>query len=99
MLKAQGFSCQKDQYEFAAKPIQKRPECSILRAKHRITQTEVAVKVSSKKRLSDSAISQFKYEASILYKCRHRQIIQVLEVFETDDHIYMVTEFCEGGDL
>ena len=60
---------------------------------------ELAVKVADKKKLDKNAISQFKYEASILYKCRHQNIVKCLEVFESEENIYMVTEFCQGGDL
>ena len=60
---------------------------------------DVAVKVADKKKLDQNAISQFKYEASLLYKCRHPHIVKCLEVFESDENIYMVTEFCQGGDL
>ena len=60
---------------------------------------DVAVKVADKKKLDENTLSQFKYEASVLYKSRHPYIVKCLEVFESDENIYMVTEFCQGGDL
>ena len=59
----------------------------------------MAVKVVDKKSISESTLSKFNYEASILNTCKHRQIVKVLEVFETSDHLFMVTQFCKGGDL
>ena len=66
-----------------------------MHAKHRVSCMEVAVKVADKQ----NAISKLKYEASVLYKCRHPHIVKCLEVFETDESMNMVTEFCQGGDL
>ena len=43
--------------------------------------------------------AQIYSEAKILYKCSHEIIIKCVEVFESSRHIYMVTEFCQGGDL
>ena len=66
-----------------------------MHAKHKASNMEVAVKVADKQ----NAISKLKYEASILYKCRHAHIAKCIEVLETEDSVYMVTEFCQGGDL
>ena len=67
-----------------------------MHAKHRVSHMEVAVKVADKQ---NAAIFKLKNEASILYKCRHPNIVRCLEVFETEENMYMVTEFCQGGDL
>ena len=38
-------------------------------------------------------------EISILQKISHKNIVKLIEVKKTKSHIYMVTEFCNGGSL
>lgn len=38
-------------------------------------------------------------EIFILKRVRHKNVIRLLEVFETDSNIMLVMELAEGGDL
>ena len=38
-------------------------------------------------------------EYEILTKLNHPNIVKLLEYYQDDDHFYLVTEFCEGGEL
>jgi serine/threonine protein kinase len=38
-------------------------------------------------------------EVAILKKTRHRGICQLLDNFETQNHIAFVVELCSGGDM
>ena len=38
-------------------------------------------------------------EISILQKISHKNIVKLIEVKKTKSHIYIVTEFCNGGSL
>ena len=38
-------------------------------------------------------------EISILQKIKHPNIVRLIEVKKTKSHIYIVTEFCNGGSL
>ena len=71
----------------------------MLKAYHKITKQPVAVKKIDKCKLDDKNRAQIYSEAKILYKCSHDVIIKCVEVFESSQYIYMVTEFCHGGDL
>jgi len=38
-------------------------------------------------------------EIEILKNVRHPNILVLYEYFESDDHVYLVTELCKGGDM
>lgn len=40
-----------------------------------------------------------RYEIDILKNLDHPNILRLYEVFEDNKCIYLVTEFCEGGEL
>ncbi|OMJ85840.1 hypothetical protein SteCoe_12753 [Stentor coeruleus] len=59
---------------------------------------KVAVKVIFKNKLNTSA-KRLKYEIDILLTLDHPNIIKCFETFEDENHIYIVMEFCSGGEL
>ncbi|CAI2382573.1 unnamed protein product [Moneuplotes crassus] len=67
---------------------------------HRLTEEMVAIKSLNKEFLTDE-VSRKKVmkEVKILKKMRHKNIIQLLDTFETQKHIIFVMELCSGGDL
>ena len=38
-------------------------------------------------------------EYEILLKLNHLNIVKLLEYYQDDDYFYLVTEFCDGGEL
>ena len=40
-----------------------------------------------------------RYEIDILKNLTHPNILRLYEVFEDRKNIYLVTEYCEGGEL
>ncbi|KAM8977606.1 serine/threonine-protein kinase Nek3-like [Pelodytes ibericus] len=52
-------------------------------------------------RLPKSAhpIPDSRQEAILLAKMKHPNIVAFLESFEVNDHLYIVMEYCDGGDL
>ena len=38
-------------------------------------------------------------EIKILKKVRHPNVIQLYEIIETEKELYMIMEFCNGGEL
>ena len=63
--------------------------------------TDVAIKVADKTS-DDSSIkewSNLRSEAATLYRCRHPSLVKCIEFHETVDIMFMITEFCAGGDL
>ena len=54
-----------------------------MHATHKSTGDEVAIKVFDRSLMDENARAHFKTEASILYKCKHHNVVKVIEVFET----------------
>lgn len=61
--------------------------------------TYVAIKALPKKKLDNSQVDLIKQEIRILNTLDHPNIIKYYEEYENDKYIYLVMEYCEGGDL
>lgn len=48
---------------------------------------------------SSAAIKESRQEAILLAKMKHPNIVTFREAFEADDHLYIVMEYCDCGDL
>ena len=59
---------------------------------------QVAIKIIDKKKaLQDSYVHKnFRREAKLLQMVHHPNILQLLEVVETDNSYYLITELCSG---
>jgi serine/threonine protein kinase len=68
-------------------------------AVHKKTGKKVAVKVMSKKEMTVQDVELQRREIEILKMCQHPYIIRLLDIFENEDHIYIVMENLSGGDL
>jgi serine/threonine protein kinase len=64
---------------------------------HKETGKEVAIKIMSKKLNNDLELT--KTEIDILKICHHPNIIKLYDIFDTADYIYIIMEYCAGGDL
>ncbi|MBA0860365.1 hypothetical protein Goshw_016888 [Gossypium schwendimanii] len=71
----------------------------VWRSRHRQNGLEVAVKEIDKKLLSSKVSESLLKEISILSTINHPNIIQLFEAIETEDRIFLVLEYCDGGDL
>ncbi|GLT34244.1 hypothetical protein SLA2020_087690 [Shorea laevis] len=60
---------------------------------------EVAVKEIDKKLLNPKSSENLLKEISILSTINHPNIIRLFEAIQTEEKIYLVLEYCEGGDL
>ena len=58
-----------------------------------------AVKIMRKDKISKNQSVRLKYEIDVLKNLDHPNILKLYEVFEDKQSIYLVTEFCSGGDL
>ena len=63
------------------------------------TKREVAIKIMAKKTMEPSDLELAKTEIDILKISQHPNIIKIYDVFSTADYIYIVMEYCAGGDL
>ncbi|KAF3526291.1 hypothetical protein F2Q69_00049718 [Brassica cretica] len=68
-------------------------------AKHRSSGLEVAIKEIDKKKLNPKVRDSLLKEISILRTIDHPNIIRLHEAIETGDRIFLVLEYCSGGDL
>jgi serine/threonine protein kinase len=66
---------------------------------HLKTKKKVAIKVIKKKNMSLKELELQKREIEVLKICQHPNVIRMLDVFENPEYIYIVLEYCAGGDL
>ncbi|XP_046822730.1 serine/threonine-protein kinase ULK3 isoform X1 [Vespa crabro] len=59
----------------------------------------VAIKCVNTSELSNSAINNLMTEISVLKILNHEHIIKMKEFFSIEKRVYIVTEYCDGGDL
>lgn len=71
----------------------------VWRATHRQSGALVAVKEIDKKQLNLVVNDNLMREISILRTIDHPNIIRLFEAIQTEDRIYLVLEYCGGGDL
>lgn len=71
----------------------------VWRSRHRSSGLEVAVKEIDKRQLSPKVRENLLKEISILSTINHPNIIRLFEAIQTNDRIYLVLEYCAGGDL
>lgn len=63
------------------------------------TEKAYAVKVIERESLSQAEDAAVLNEVSILKSLRHKNIIPLMDFFETPDCFYLVMEKCDGGDV
>ena len=72
-------------------------------ATHIPTQEKVAIKILDKQKLShnhtNDDVVRIKKEINILKQLRHKNIIQLYEIIESQSNLYIVMEYCEGKEL
>lgn len=73
----------------------------VKRGKHTLTGEIVAVKIISKFKLKDLAgdVTKIHREINIFKKLRHKNIIQLYEIFESKLNLFLVIEYCNKGEL
>jgi hypothetical protein len=72
---------------------------TVYRAVATRTREVVAVKAVARKKLNAKLQQSLESEISILRGRRHRNIVALVEIVKSPDYIYLVLEFCNGGDL
>ena len=63
------------------------------------TKEKVAVKIMNKNNMDSSDLELVRTEIEILKICQHPYIIKLYDIFENVDYIYIIMEYCSGGDL
>ncbi|KAM8856139.1 serine/threonine-protein kinase SIK1 [Spinachia spinachia] len=68
-------------------------------AKHKVTKTQVAIKIIDKTRLNPSNLEKIYREVQIMKLLNHPHIIKLYQVMETTDMLYIVTEYAKNGEM
>uniref|UniRef100_A0A672SCG6 non-specific serine/threonine protein kinase n=1 Tax=Sinocyclocheilus grahami TaxID=75366 RepID=A0A672SCG6_SINGR len=68
-------------------------------AKHRITKTEVAIKIIDKTQLDAVNLEKIYREVQIMKMLDHPHIIKLYQVMETKNMLYLVTEYAKNGEI
>jgi serine/threonine protein kinase len=72
----------------------------VITAVHKLTGHTVAIKTIEKSLMAEeSRRKKIFQEVLILSKIRDKRIIRLLEVFESKNHLLIITEYANGGDL
>lgn len=69
------------------------------KAHHRVTGAVVAIKAISLRKMDRKAQENLESEIHILQEVRHPNIVRLFEIQKSDRYIYLVLEYCAGGDL
>jgi len=67
-------------------------------ATHLLTGVKVAIKIMDKRQLGED-LPRIRLEIAAMKVLCHQNICKLLQVLETDTKIYMVLEYCPGGEL
>uniref|UniRef100_H3BBZ1 non-specific serine/threonine protein kinase n=1 Tax=Latimeria chalumnae TaxID=7897 RepID=H3BBZ1_LATCH len=68
-------------------------------ARHRVTKTQVAIKIIDKTRLDPVNLEKIYREVQIMKLLNHPHIIKLYQVMETKDMLYIVTEYAKNGEM
>ncbi|MCJ8739997.1 hypothetical protein PDJAM_G00053640 [Pangasius djambal] len=68
-------------------------------ARHRITKTEVAIKIIDKTQLDSVNLEKIYREVKIMKMLDHPHIIKLYQVMETKNMLYLVTEYAKNGEI
>lgn len=71
----------------------------VKRAKNRATGVKFAVKVLSKKKMTEEDLIGMQTEIEILKTVDHPNVVKLIDVYEDERHICLVMELMEGGEL
>ncbi|BFZ25443.1 hypothetical protein BsWGS_28482 [Bradybaena similaris] len=68
-------------------------------ARHRITKTEVAIKIIDKTQLDEVNLKKVYREVQIMKLISHQHIIKLYQVMETKNMLYLVSEYAPKGEI
>ncbi|KAI0634197.1 Pkinase-domain-containing protein [Trametes polyzona] len=72
---------------------------TVYRGYHEQTHKQVAIKTVNRSGLSPKLFDNLQGEIEILKSLSHRHITRLFEIIRAERNIYLIMEFCAGGDL
>eukprot|EP00037_Helgoeca_nana_P023608 m.245689 g.245689 ORF g.245689 m.245689 type:complete len:540 (-) comp26407_c0_seq8:2890-4509(-) len=83
----------------SGRPIGKGGTSNVVKVTHKDTKQEYALKIINMHRLTPDKRTQLLREVEIMRSLDHPSIIRIHEVFKTEFTLFIVMEFCTGGEL
>lgn len=71
----------------------------VYKGHHRVSGQVVAIKAIALGRMDKKAQENLESEISIMREVRHTNIVRLFEIQKSEKFIYLVLEYCSGGDL
>ena len=68
-------------------------------AKNNKTDKWLACKITKKQGLKPNTKNHLKNEIGILSRINHQNVISLFNIEKTENHFYLLMQFCNGGDL
>lgn len=68
-------------------------------ALHLPTSEKVAIKIIDKAKMRPKDVQRVQHEIQVLKHIRHRHVITLYEIIETEKSLLLVTEFLPNGEL
>lgn len=87
-----------DKYEIG-KEIGRGGFSIVKKGKNKVTGEDVAVKCINKKTLKKEELQLLSREINIMKKLQHKNIVQLYDIYETSNELFLVLEFIPGGEL
>ncbi|KAH8102200.1 kinase-like protein [Cristinia sonorae] len=72
---------------------------TVYRGYHEQTHEEVAIKTVNRSGLTQKLFENLQGEIEILKALSHRHITKLLDIVQGERNVYLIIEFCAGGDL
>ena len=88
-----------NKYEISKKILGKGTFSTVVYGKNKKTKQNVAIKIINKKNLDDEQIQSVTNELYIMKICKYPYIIKLYDIYETNNKIYIVMEYCKSGNL
>ncbi|XP_022693053.1 serine/threonine-protein kinase SIK3-like isoform X2 [Varroa jacobsoni] len=66
---------------------------------HIVTQSKVAIKIIDKHQLDEENLQKIFREIQVMKQLRHPHIVKLYQVMESQQMIYLVTEFAQNGEI
>lgn len=66
---------------------------------HKVSKVPVAIKAMSLNKLNNKLLANLETEIAIMRQIDHPNVVKLYEIKKTEKHIYLILEYCAGGDL
>ena len=81
------------------KSIGKGHQAEVFLAKHEKTGEKVAIKVLKRNGISVNQLKNIENEIMVLQNTNHTNIVKMIDKRKSQNHYYLVLEYCNGGCL